>query len=45
MSEYYRNQRNAYSDGLTGQEVTYEEILAIIAHRHDISLVGDSDTF
>jgi hypothetical protein len=45
MLEFYGNQRNAYSDGLTGQEVTYEEIIDILAHRHDISLVGDNDTF
>lgn len=45
MNQFYKNQRYAYNENLTGQEVSYEEILEILAHRHDIGIgpMGDND--
>lgn len=42
MVQYY-NQRYTGSEYLTGQEVSYEEIMEILDHRHSISSIGDND--
>ena len=36
--------RRDYTDTLD-QSVSYEEIMAIVSHRHDYERFGDSDTY
>ena len=38
-----QNQRKTGSEYLTGQEVSIEEVLDVLKHRHNISFVGDND--
>ena len=44
MVHYDDDQRYAGSEYLTGQEVSYEEIVEILLHRHSILSIGDNDT-
>jgi hypothetical protein len=37
------DQRYTGSEYLTGQEVSYEEIIEVLEHRHDTSSIGDND--